>query len=318
MSSRASGALTMRIGIALMAATLEVAAMAMFGLTETHHDILGTTGAIAVLIAVAAAVLAGPLVGCLAAMVGGIAFFGFVTGWGDTAPLTATIVSVVIWSLAALMTGMVADRLRHQRAARSAAEDEARLLHARLESSLFPHLEAQHGGLSLMWRYLPSEDRLGISGDFCDAGQEPSLEAFVTLCLAWFAGDGSHASILLLGHPAPLLISEGRIESVAVRPGLPLGLADPVDCAATGLALPSAWSLLLYTDGLIEGHAGDPSQTRFGLERLVAQLERETRQEARDELGNRTLDRVLDGVMMANGGPVPDDVAVFCVSKAAA
>ena len=58
----------MRIGIALMAATLEVAAMAMFGLTETHHDILGTTGAIAVLIAVAAAVLAGPLVGCLTAM----------------------------------------------------------------------------------------------------------------------------------------------------------------------------------------------------------------------------------------------------------
>jgi serine phosphatase RsbU (regulator of sigma subunit) len=372
MSSRVSRALTMRIGIALMAATLEVAAMAMFGLTETHHDILGTTGAIAVLIAVAAAVLAGPLVGCLTAMVGGIAFFGFVTDWGDTAPLTATIVSVVIWSLSALMTGMVADRLRHQRAARRAAEDEARLLHARLESSLLPHLEAQHGGLSLMWRYLPSEDRLGISGDFYDAAdtpdgrlaavigdvvghgpdaaalgatlraswhalvlsgtsdsqlvsalsavlarEEPSLEAFVTLCLAWFEGDGSYASFLLLGHPAPLLISEGRIESVAVRPGLPLGLADPVHCAATGLALPSAWSLLLYTDGLIEGHAGDPSQTRFGLERLVAQLERETRQDARDEFDNRALDRVLDGVMTANGGPLPDDVAVFCVSKAA-
>jgi len=71
MSLSASGALTMRSGVALMAATLEVAAMAMFGLTETHHDILGTTGAIAVLIAVAAAVLAGPLVGCLTAMVGG-------------------------------------------------------------------------------------------------------------------------------------------------------------------------------------------------------------------------------------------------------
>ena len=372
MSSRVSGALTMRIGVALTAATLEVAAMAVLGLTETHHDILGTTGAIAVLIAVIAAVLAGPLAGCLTAVAGGVAFFGFVTDWGDTAPLTATIASVVVWSLSALMTGIVADRLRHQRAARRAAEEEAALLHARLESSLLPHLESQHGGLHLMWRYLPSEERLGISGDFYDAAkmtdgrlavvigdvvghgpdaaalgatlraswhalvlsgaseeqlvsalggvlarEEPSLDAFVTLCLAWFAGDGSSASLLLLGHPAPLLISKGRVERVAVRPELPLGLADGADCTVTSVALPSAWSLLLYTDGLVEGHAGDASQKRFGLERLVAQLRREARQEARDELGERALDRVLDSVITANGGPLPDDIAVLCVSKAA-
>jgi hypothetical protein len=47
----------MRVGVAVMAAALEVAAMVFLGLTETHHDILGTTGAIAVLIAVIAAVL---------------------------------------------------------------------------------------------------------------------------------------------------------------------------------------------------------------------------------------------------------------------
>lgn len=371
MSSRTLGSVMMRIGVALMAAALEVAAMAAFGLTETHHDILGIIGAIAVLIAVAAAALAGPLVGGLAALTGGIAFFGFVTDWGDTAPLTATILSVVIWSLSAVLTGILADRLRKQRAARRAAEEEAALLHARLESNLLPHLEAQHGHLSLAWRYLPNEDRLGISGDFYDAAdtqdgglavvigdvvghgpdaaalgatlraswhalvlsgasgsqlvsalsavlarEEPSQEAFVTLCLAWFESDGSHASFLLLGHPAPLLLSKGIVETVAVRPELPLGLADAGNCAATSMTLPSAWNLLLYTDGLVEGHAGDGSQRRFGLERLVAQLQREVHQEGKDDLGEGALDRVLDSVITANGGPLPDDVAVFCVSKA--
>jgi serine phosphatase RsbU (regulator of sigma subunit) len=362
----------MRIGVAPIAATLEVAAMALFGLTETHHEILGIIGAIAVLIAVGAAALAGPLVGGLAALTGGIAFFGFVTDWGDTAPLTATVLSVVIWSFSAVLTGIVADRLRQQRAARRAAEEEAALLHARLESNLLPHLDAQHGELRLTWRYLPNEGRLGISGDFYDAAdmqdgrlavvigdvvghgpdaaalgatlraswhalvlsgasdsqlvsalsgvlarEERSLETFVTLCLAWFEGDGSQASVLLLGHPAPLLLSKGVVQTVAVRPELPLGLADAGDCVATSLSLPSSWSLLLYTDGLVEGHAGGGSLKRFGLERLVAQLQPEACQEARDELGEGALDRVLDSVIAANGGPLPDDVAVFCVSKAA-
>jgi serine phosphatase RsbU (regulator of sigma subunit) len=372
MSSRVAGVIPIRVGVAVAAIALEVAAMALFGLTETHHDILGIIGAVAVLIALAAAALAGPLVGGLAALTGGIAFFGFVTDWGDTAPLTATILSVVIWSLSAVLMGILADRLRQQQAARRAAEEEAAVLHARLESNLLPHLEAQHGDLRLMWRYLPNEDRLGISGDFYDAAgtqdgglavvigdvvghgpdaaalgatlraswhalvlsgasgpqlvsalskvlarEEPSQEAFVTLCLAWFDADGEHASFLLLGHPAPLLVSEGAVASVAVRPELPLGLADAGDCAPTSLILPSTWSLLLYTDGLVEGHAGDGSQTRFGLERLLAQLQREARQEVRDQLGEGALDRVLDSIITANGGPLPDDVAVFCVSRAA-
>lgn len=373
MSSRASSSLTtMRIGVALAAATLEVAVMAFFGLTETHHDILGIIGALAVLIAVASAVLAGPLVGCLAAVVGGIAFSGFVTAWGDTAPLTATVFSVVIWGLSASLAGMVADRLRHQRAARRAAEEEAALLHARLEASLLPHLEVRHGDLELIWRYLPSEDRLGISGDFYDAADTPdgrlavvigdvvghgpdaaalgamlraswralvlsdvaesrlvatladvlaeevsSPEAFATLCLAWFERDGSRATLLLLGHPAPLLISGGRVEQVALRPCPPLGLAGAGECRTTSLVLPPAWSLLLYTDGLIEGHLGDAAQERFGLERLVVRLEAETKDQAADELAGHALDRVLGAVIGANGGPLPDDVAVLCVSKAA-
>ena len=367
MAAHRTDQLGMRLGVTVVAAALEIAAMAALGLRETHHDILGTTGALAVLIAVIAAVLAGPLVGCLTAVVGGVAFFGFVTDWGGTAPLTATISSVVVWSLSAVIVGIVADRLRHQRAARGVAEDEVALLHARLESNLLPHLESQHGDLHLMWRYLPSEDRLGLSGDFYDAAkmpdgrlavvigdvvghgpdaaalgatlraswhalvlsgasderlvaaltgvlarEEPSQEAFVTLCMASFESNGSSASFLLLGHPAPLLLTEGRVEPVAARPALPLGLATAADCTVTRLALPSDWSLLLYTDGLVEGHSGAASGQRYGVRRLLAELQRE----ARGGLDERALDRILVGATTANGGPLPDDVAVLCVSLA--
>lgn len=369
MAAPGSNPLGVRAGVTVVAAALEIAAMAVFGLTETHHDILGTTGAIAVLIAVIAAVLAGPLAGCLTAVTGGVAFFGFVTDWGDTAPLTATIVSVVVWSLSALIVGVVADQLRRQQAARRAAEDAAAILHARLESNLLPHLESQHGGLRLMWRYLPSEDRLGISGDFYDsadmpdgrlaavigdvvghgpdaaalgatlraswhalvlsgasheqvvcalggvlAREEPSLDAFVTLCLAWFERDGSSVSLLLLGHPAPLLVTEGRVDEVAAQPAPPLGLATSADCTVTRVTLPLSWSVVLYTDGLVEGHAGDDSGKRYGLPRLLAEFQAQ----ASNALDEHALDRVLASVTTANGGPLPDDVAILCVSRAGA
>ena len=147
------------------------------------------------------------------------------------------------------------------------------------------------------------------------AREEPSLEAFVTLCLAWFHGDGSQASLLLLGHPAPLLLSEGSVKRVAVRPVLPLGLVDSGEFALTSLDLPSTWSLIFYTDGLVEGHIGDASQERFGVERLVTQLQREASHETTAELDEGSLDRILDSVITANGGPLPDDAALFCVSR---
>lgn len=356
-----------RVVVTVAAVALELAAMAVLGLTETHHDILGITGALAVLIAVIAAVLAGPLAGCLTALAGGVAFYGFVTDWGETAPLTATIASVVVWSLSALIVGVVADRLRDQEAARQVAEDAATLLHARLETSLLPHLEPEQAGLRLVWRYLPSEDRLGLSGDFYDAARTPegrlavvigdvvghgpdaaalgatlraawhalvtagvstqrlvatldavlarerrSPDAFATLCLAWFGDDRAGASLLLLGHPPPIIISEGRVEQLKVVPLPPLGLVDTADCRLTEVPLRSAWSLLLYTDGLVEGHFTHDSRERYGVERLLTRLEREVR----GCFNECCLHSVLTGVISANGGPLPDDVAILCVSRA--
>ena len=115
----------------------------------------------------------------------------------------------------------------------------------------------------------------------------------------------------LSGHLLDPAFSDEQGRRVAAQPGLPLGVTDVASCTATHLALPSAWSLLLYTDGLVEGHAGDASGDRYGTQRLLAHLQ----QEARAGLDERVLDRVLTSVTMANGGPLPDDIAVLCVSR---
>jgi serine phosphatase RsbU (regulator of sigma subunit) len=354
-----------RLVVLLVASGLEVAAMALLGLTTTHHEVVGLTGAVAVLVAVAAAILAGPWVGGLVAAAGGVAFLGFVADFGDTAPMAGTVISTSIWGLSAVIAGVVADRLRYQEAARRAAEDEAARLHARLESSLLPRLEPEVGGLQLAWRYLPGEERLGIGGDFYDvavapdgapavvigdvvghgpdaaalgatlragwhalvtsgvpvdslvstlggvlAREQPSVDAYATLCLAWLGADCASAAFVLLGHPPPILLADGRAEELRIKPLPPLGVAAAAAWGATLVDLPATWSLLFYTDGLIEGRVGGAGTERYGVERLLMRL----RQDSGKRLDQGDLDRVLTDVVAASGGSLPDDVAVLCVS----
>jgi serine phosphatase RsbU (regulator of sigma subunit) len=73
-----------------------------------------------------------------------------------------------------------------------------------------------------------------------------------------------------------------------------------------------AWTLLCYTDGLVEGLAAPGSVERFGIDGLVEEVAR--------LLGAPTeLDELLDGVLevvhAANGGDLSDDVAIVCLSR---
>jgi serine phosphatase RsbU (regulator of sigma subunit) len=163
-----------RATIVLLAASLlQVAALYAVGRVPSHHEILGITGALAVLIAVAAAILAGPVVGGVVAGVGGAAFFAFVTDFGATAPVIATLGSAAVWSAVAVAAGVVASRLRRAQAERQAAEEEASRLHARLEAGLMPRIDVHTAGLQVHVRYRPGEHRLGIGGDFFDVTSHP-------------------------------------------------------------------------------------------------------------------------------------------------
>jgi serine phosphatase RsbU (regulator of sigma subunit) len=119
------------------------------------------------------------------------------------------------------------------------------------------------------------------------------------------------AVVRLAGHPPPVLLSGGRAEPVAARPGIVLGVR-PKPPPVTEVSLAGDdWSLLMYTDGLIEGHTG------VGNERLdVDGLCRLLDEPAAAGVPLPALPAWLVGrAEQANGGPLADDVAMLLISR---
>ena len=92
---------------------------------------------------------------------------------------------------------------------------------------------------------------------------------YVTMIFGIF--DGLDGSVVLAngGHPPPLIRrADGRVEVVAMKPGLMIGSAPiPVRLTDTRVDLGPADTLILYTDGYLEATAPD-GKTEFGLDRL--------------------------------------------------
>ena len=76
------------------------------------------------------------------------------------------------------------------------------------------------------------------------------------------------------------------------------------------IRLDGSWSILLYTDGLIEGRIGKGSE-RLGSEGLM-DLIREA-PGGPGQPGEELLDRVIDRVRELNGGDLDDDLAVLAL-----
>ncbi len=66
----------------------------------------------------------------------------------------------------------------------------------------------------------------------------------------------NRATVRLAGHPPPVLLSGGRAMPVTARTGIVLGVKPKPTPASEVEFGGDDWSLLLYTDGLIEGHTG--------------------------------------------------------------
>ena len=71
------------------------------------------------------------------------------------------------------------------------------------------------------------------------------------------------------------------------------------------------WTVLCFTDGLVEGRRAPGSAERFGIEAVVEAAAGLLEQAAGLE---EVLDRLLDAVHEANGGDLSDDVAILCLS----
>jgi serine phosphatase RsbU (regulator of sigma subunit) len=356
---RHSGVLVYLVSSAALAAFL-----GPVGFLSSSKTLLGIPGSGAALVVVLAAVLAGPIVGVLVAVTAGALFFAFVADLGSVGAPVGTIGGVVIWSVSALVAGRAADALRASTRERD-RERETAVLYETLEAGLLPRLPFAHPGVDVLARYIPSEQRLNLGGDFLDIvtlddgtlamiigdvaghgpaaaalgttlraawrglvfagsdpptvlatlnrtvfGQQPTDGTFVTACLAWLDGRRGRLTYMAVGHPPMVIVDADGSRALESHPTLPLGVASRITPVFTDVALLTPWSLVAYTDGLIEGRTTPESAVRYGEDRLLGDLS------GLGPLGltDETVDRLLGEIRAANGGRATDDIALLVIS----
>lgn len=94
-------------------------------------------------------------------------------------------------------------------------------------------------------------------------------DLFTTCTLITLDPDEATLTLHLAGHHEPLMITPDGAGEVTAAHGVALGIAPGLGkWPATTLTLPPRGALIAYTDGLIEGYAGDTT-TRLGVEGLL-------------------------------------------------
>jgi serine phosphatase RsbU (regulator of sigma subunit) len=178
-----------------------------------------------------------------------------------------------------------------------------------------PDEAALGAGLRIAWRALtlsgaPAERvvetlQLMIENERRDAG------AFATLCTLEIDPRRHVLNLRRAGHLAPMLIDGTSVVSLPLdRGGPPIGMFTGSEWPESRFELPPQWTILLYTDGLIEGHDGGAGH--LGEERLrellVAQIARRPNWRADPR---HLLDSLISHVEELNGQEFDDDVAVL-------
>jgi serine phosphatase RsbU (regulator of sigma subunit) len=141
---------------------------------------------------------------------------------------------------------------------------------------------------------------------------------FTTLCALSVAPSRTHARLHLAGHPSPLLITPEGIRELRAPVCPPPGIAHVQNWPVTEVTLGGSWTVLMYTDGLIEGRVGSGPERlgTDGLTEIIEKYLRATRpagpweRRPRDE---RLLDGLVHRVRELNGGDLDDDLAVLAL-----
>lgn len=144
--------------------------------------------------------------------------------------------------------------------------------------------------------------------------ERQSEEIFATLCTVDIAPDGRNAGLCLAGHPAPLIARSGRAAHLLpYQDGGPaLGLLPRARWPRRQVQLGGSWSLVMYTDGLIEGRVSAEGSQRLGQDGMVAMV---NGQLERGLGGEELLDAAVTRVRELNGGELTDDVAVLLLER---
>jgi serine phosphatase RsbU (regulator of sigma subunit) len=136
-------------------------------------------------------------------------------------------------------------------------------------------------------------------------------EVFATVASVLIDLAANQATVRLAGHPPPILLADGKAVPVTARTGIVLGVRPTPTPASDVEFTGDDWSLLMYTDGLIEGHTGVGNE-RLDVSGLCGLLD----QPAAHEVPLAALPAWLVGrAEQGNGGPLADDVAMLLISR---
>jgi serine phosphatase RsbU (regulator of sigma subunit) len=140
---------------------------------------------------------------------------------------------------------------------------------------------------------------------------------FATLCTLQVELHDRVVSIVRAGHPRPVLIAGASVSPLSQADGgAVIGIGNE-RWAPERLRLPEDWTILLYTDGLIEGRIGDGEQRlgEAGLHRLIAdQIAAQPRWR---EWPEALLDDLIATAERLNGEGLSDDVAMLLLGAGA-
>jgi serine phosphatase RsbU (regulator of sigma subunit) len=168
--------------------------------------------------------------------------------------------------------------------------------------------------LRVGWRTLvlagrPADEILSTLSELLEHERQDDT-MFATLCMMSVHPDRTTGWVRMAGHLPPLLLTRHGVTELPTLSAAPLGLAEVQDWPGIQVRLDGSWSILLYTDGLIEGRIGKGSE-RLGSEGLMDLITEAL--SAPDRPGEELLDQVIDRVRELNGGDLDDDLAVLAV-----
>ena len=169
--------------------------------------------------------------------------------------------------------------------------------------------------LRISWRVLAlsetPEDQVLPLLDQVLTIERPHSDLFATVSQITISPDRSTIVVRSAGHPPPLLFEGSRATELPTDQGPPIGVFDAVQWPAVSASLPDPWTLVLYTDGLVEGRDGNG---RWGAEGLI---EAAPHLVSAQELGplQGLVRALVSDAVRRNGGPLPDDVAILALSS---
>ena len=181
-----------------------------------------------------------------------------------------------------------------------------------------PDEAAVGAGLRIAWRSLILSGASGASGDRMLHTLQTMIEherqgprTFATLCTLELDPRRHELRLRRAGHPAPMLLDGAAARSLPLdHGGPPIGMFEHAQWPQARFTLPDEWSILLYTDGVIESRDGDSGHLgEEGLRRLIEERVRAQTDWRREP--EELLRHLVDRTRALNGEDFSDDVALL-------